>query len=357
MKKQHWTDTVSHQIIRNMKKLPFLLLLIMVVVTVVMSCKKDEETKPLKVGLVLSFGTISDKGFNQMAYEGLLSAHEEMDLDWEIKESASTVDITNNIADFASRQFDVIVTLGYDASQATLDAATAHPEIKFVLLDHSFDEIPSNLACITYQIDQVSFPAGFLAAYWAIRTDATDAKVGNVAGPEIPPILQFTESFAAGVAYFNNQYAREVVVNKIFATSFVDTLEGANLAESLIQGGADVIFACAGTTGNGALYQARNSGIAGIGVDTDQYFTIPDVGDILLTSCMKRLDQSLYSELVAIGNGAYHGGITSVGNLTNNGVALAPFHNYENQIPDSIKSALSLIRQGIVNGSISTGWN
>jgi basic membrane protein A len=340
-----------------MKKLPLLLLLIMVVVTMIMSCRKDTETKPLKVGLVLGFGSISDKGFNQMAYEGLLSAHEEMGLEWEIKESAAAVDFANNIAWFANKKFDVIVTLGYDAAQATLLAAAAHPEIKFILLDHSFDEIPSNLACITYQIDQVAFPAGFLAAYWANRTDATDAKAGNVAGPEIPPILQFTESFASGVAYFNNQYAREVIVNRLYATSFVDTLEGANLAESLIQGGADVIFACAGTTGNGALYQARNSGIAGIGVDTDQYFTIPDVGGILLTSCMKRLDQSLYNELVAIGKGAYHGGTTTVGNLSNNGVALAPFHNYENQIPDSIKTALSLIRQGIEDGSISTGWN
>lgn len=340
-----------------MKKALFLILLIPSLVTTFISCDKDEDTKPLKVGLVLSFGTISDKGFNQMAYEGLLNAQDEMQLEWEIKESSAVADISSNIAYFAANNFDVIVTLGFDASQPTLDAANAHPEIKFVLLDASFAEIPANLACITYQIDQVSFPAGFLAAYWANQTDPTDAKVGNVAGPEIPPILQFTESFASGVDYFNTLYTREVMVNGIYATSFLDTLEGANLAESLILSGADVIFACAGTTGNGALYQAKNSGIAGIGVDTDQYFTIPDVGDILLTSCMKRLDQSLYSELIAIGNGEFHGGTTSVGNLTNNGVELAPFHNYENQIPDSIKTALSTIRQGIVNGSISTGWD
>lgn len=340
-----------------MKKALSVFLLFLVVVMTVISCKKDEDASPLKVGLVVGFGTISDKGFNQMAYEGLLMANQEMDFDWEIKESTTVADINNNIAWFATNNFDVIVTLGYDASQATLEAAQANPQIKFVLLDHSFGEIPANLACITYQIDQVSFPAGFLAAYWANKTDPADAKVGNVAGPEIPPILQFTQSFAAGVDYFNDQYTSEVVVNGSYATSFIDTLQGAYLAESLIQNGADVIFACAGTTGNGALYQAKNAGIAGIGVDTDQYFTIPDVGDILITSCIKRLDQSLYNELVAIGNGQFHGGTTSNGNLTNNGVELAPFHNYENQIPDSIKTALSLIRQGIINGSINTGWN
>jgi basic membrane protein A and related proteins len=340
-----------------MKKTLALILLITVVVAVLISCKKDEEAKPLKVGLVLSFGTISDKGFNQMAYEGLLLADKELNMDWEIKESCAVAEISSNIAYFAANKFDVIITLGFDASQPTLDAANAHPEIKFVLLDASFANLPANLACVTYQIDQVSFPAGFLAAYWANQTDPTDAKVGNVAGPEIPPILQFTESFAAGVAYFNNQYTREVTLNKVHATDFNDTLQGANLAASLIQGGADVLFACAGTTGNGALYQAKNSGIGGIGVDTDQYFTIPDVGDILLTSCMKRLDQSIYSELIAIGNKQFHGGTTSIGNLTNNGVELAPFHNFETQIPDSIKTALAGIRQGIISGTINTGWN
>ena len=340
-----------------MKKALSLILLISALIATFVSCDKDEDTKPLKVGLVLSFGTISDKGFNQMAYEGLLLADEELDLEWEIKESSAVAEISSNIAYFAANNFDVIVALGFDAAQPTLDAANAHPEIKFVLLDASFAELPANLACITYQIDQVSFPAGFLAAYWANQTDPTDAKVGNVAGPEIPPILQFTQSFAAGVAYFNNQYTRVVTLNKVHATDFNDTLQGANLAESLIQAGADVMFACAGTTGNGSLYQAKNIGIVGIGVDTDQYFTIPDVGDILLTSCMKRLDQSLYQEMIAINNRQFHGGSTSIGNLTNSGVELAPFHDFETQIPDSIKTALAGIRQGIISGTINTGWN
>ena len=140
------------------------------------------------------------------------------------------------------------------------------------------------------------------------------------------------------------------------AGNFDDTLQGAHLADSLIQSGADLIFACAGKTGNGALYQAKISGKQGIGVDTDQYLTIPEVGDILLTSCMKRLDISIHDEIIAISQNQFHGGTSITTNLTSNGVQLAPFHDFENQIPDSIKTVLGEIRQGIINGTVNTGW-
>jgi hypothetical protein len=35
---------------------------------------------------------------------------------------------------------------------------------------------------------------------------------------------------------------------------------------------------------------------------------------------------------------------------------LLPFHDFDSQIPDSVKNELSLIKAGIINGSIKTGW-
>lgn len=325
-------------------------------VMILSSCTKNESSETLKIGLVTGLGSLNDRGFNQQAYDGLIAGAAETKSEWEVRESNTLPELESNIAYFCDQKFDVIITLTYDAAQFTMDAAIAHPDIKFIQLDYSFSELPANLACITYQVDQVSFPAGFLAAYWAIKVNPSGAGVGYVAGPEIPPILQFTQSFSAGIDYFNSQYGLDVNTYGAYASDFNDTLQGAHLADSLIQAGADVIFACAGKTGNGALYQAKNSGVTGIGVDTDQYLTIPEVGNILLTSCMKRLDESIYHEIISISNGQFHGGTTTIANLTSNGVELAPFHEYENQIPDSIKTALSGIRQGIINGFINTGW-
>lgn len=331
------------------------LAIMLLVIFNLVACSKDENEPKFKIGLATGLGSLNDRGFNQQAYDGLTEGAAATNSEWEVRESSDLAGLESNIAYFCDQKFDLIITVTYDAAQFTYDAAIAHPDLKFILLDHSFDQLPGNLACITYEVDQVSFPAGFLAAWWAYKTDPNGVVAGFVAGPEIPPILQFTRSFSAGVDHFNNKYGLEVITQGAHATDFNDTLQGANMAESLIQNGADLIFACAGRTGNGALYQALSSGIVAIGVDTDQYIAIPEVGSILLTSCMKRLDQSIYTEIISFSQGAFHGGTTLSGNLENQGVELAPFHDFDNQVPDSIKVALSEIKQGIINGSINTG--
>jgi basic membrane protein A len=320
------------------------------------ACSKKEEAERLKIGLVSGIGSLDDKGFNQMAVDGLQVASLASQMDYEVKGCSSFEDIVQNIDYFVSNDFDLIITLGFDAAQTTFDAATNNPGIHFLLLDYSFTSLPENMACVTFQIDEVSFPAGFLAAYWTYVKNPTSPKVGYVAGPEIPPIQQFTESFRAGVTHFNSRYNLNVAVSGVNASNFVDTLQGAHLADSLMLAGAEVIFACAGKTGNGALYKVKEAGKTAIGVDTDQYFTIPLVGDILLTSCIKRMDEAVMSEVISFQQQDFQSAKTIVYNLKNKGVALADFHDFDPMINDSIKIELLNLKQDIINGLIDTGW-
>ncbi|MCK9617616.1 MAG: BMP family ABC transporter substrate-binding protein [Lentimicrobiaceae bacterium] len=319
------------------------------------SCKKDDSSS-LKVGLVTGLGGLNDGGFNDQAFVGLMAANNAESIRWEVKESYDEAQIASNIKYFTDNKFDVIITLGYNASQSTLEAAEAFPKIKFIILDYSFETIPDNITCITYKVDQASFPCGFLAAYQAWQKNQSNPAVGYVAGPNIPEIQQFTVSFAKGVEFFNTKYNQSVTVSGANATNFNDTLQGARIADSLIQRGAEVIFACAGKTGNGALYKVKEASKTGIGVDTDQFYSIPLVGPYLLTSCMKRLDVAILSEITSIHNGQFHGGQVFSFDLANEGVNVAPYHNYETMLPDSIKQSVLDIKTGIINGTILTGW-
>lgn len=319
------------------------------------SCKKD-NSDALKVGLVTGIGSLDDKGFNQQAYEALLAAAGDASMEWAVRQSSSAADIAANIQSFLDEDYDVIITLGYDAAQSTLDAANAHSSVLFLLLDYSFASLPSNMTCVVYQVDEAAFPCGFLAAWRAHAVDPLQPEVGFVAGPKIPTIDQFTLSYTAGVSYFNSMYSKNVSVSGANAGSFIDTLQGSHLADSLILNGADVIFACAGQTGNGALYKVKEAGKTAIGVDTDQYLTIPQVGNVLLTSCMKHLDHAIYNMLMDISHNAFTSGQTITYNLANQGVNLAPYHDFDAAIPDSIKQAVVTIQQGIMQGSIQTGW-
>ena len=207
-----------------------------------------------------------------------------------------------------------------------------------------------------FDVDQSSFPCGFLAAWWALKQNQTDARVGFVAGPEIPNIRQFSVSYTHGVSYFNSLYKKNVQVMGYFANSFNDSLQGVRLADSLLKNNAHTIFAFAGKTGNGALYKIKQAGKWAIGVDADQYYSIPEVSGILLTSCMKGLSSFTYDILRNYYYNKFAGGTVIYGTLSNGGVGMAPFHNYDLQIPDSVRQAISTIETGIKNGTISTGW-
>ncbi len=323
------------------------------------SCLKTTkpDTPPIiKVGLVGGLGGFNDAGFNQNILAGFQRAANDFPMFYQSFDVKTSADFASGINYFLSNDFNLIITSGYDAAQATLDAANAHPGADFLILDYSVASPPSNLLCAVFDVDQSSFPCGFLAAYWAYRSNLTNPVAGFVAGPDIPGIRQFSVSYTHGIAYFNTQYKKNVGVLGYNATSFSDTLQGAKLADSLIKQHAAVIFAFAGKTGNGALYRAKEAGIRAIGVDVDQYLSIPKVGSILLTSCMKGLDVMVHDILGAYYNLNFQGGTVFHGNLGNGGVGLAPFHDYDQMIPDSIKTALVNISTGIKNGTIATGW-
>ena len=331
-----------------------LIILFLIFAGTLTSCKKHDHV--LRVGLVSGIGSLHDRGFNQQALTGLQVATQQLPISWVAKESTSATEIDSNIRYFAKNNYDIVISLGYNASEATLQAANAYPSTKFILLDFALPTVPANLVCINYKVDEASFPCGYLAAYWALVKDSASPVVGYVAGPRIPEIDQFTVSFEKGIEYFNARYHKSVSSAGSHAGNFNDTLQGAHLADSLIRRGADVIFACGGRMGNGALYKAKENMVNAIGVDTDQYYSIPDVGANLLTSCIKRLDMSVEMELTSIVSGQFHGGQNLHSDLQNNGVDLAPYHDFDALISNTIKQEIQAIKSGIKNGTISTGW-
>lgn len=131
---------------------------------------------------------------------------------------------------------------------------------------------------------------------------------------------------------------------------------GKQIADSLINLGADLIFGVGSETGNGSLLKAKEYGLPGIGVDVDQYYSFPEISDIIISSAMKGLDIAIYDVVSSFVDGTFVGGGNYNGKLANYGVGIAPYHNFENLIPDSIKAEVENIKTGIIDGSISTGW-
>jgi len=306
--------------------------------------------------MVSDTGGVDDASFNQNTWEGLVQARDELGVEAQFIESQAQADYARNITEFCEQDYDLVFTVGFLLGDATAEMAEVYPDINFAIIDFAYDPPIPNVAGIVFNVDEAAFPIGYLAAGWASLKDAGDPQVGWVGGMQIPPVEQFIVAYEAGVAYYNQQKSANVQVKGVYIGDFDAADEGKIQGQSMIDEGVDVIFGVGGKTGNGGLSAAKENGKWGIGVDVDQYYTLPNEKDILITSCMKRMDNAVYAVVESLTEDTFPGGSVYVGMLENDGVGLAPFHDFENEIPDDLKKEIDDIIEGIKGGEIDTGW-
>lgn len=337
------------------KKLSVVLGLLMVASMILGACQKAAPTeadcaKPevLCVGLVTDVGEIDDKSFNQSAWEGVKRAETELGALVKYVETKDAKDYGANIALFADKNYDVIVTVGFALGDATREAAAKYPNIKFIGIDQFQAEAMPNVAGLIFAEDKAGFLAGALAAMMT-KTNTVAAVLGT---DLVPPVVAFKEGYEAGARYINPNI-------KIISTyhpggldvAFTDPEWGAATARQAIDNGADVIFGAGGKTGNGALIEvASTPGLYCIGVDTDQWETVPEAHPCLISSAMKLITPGVFDLIKMAQEGKFPSG-NYVGP-----VGLAPFHDFDSKIPQEVKDKLNEIDAGLKDGSISTGY-
>jgi basic membrane protein A len=310
----------------------------------------------VKVGMVSDVGGIDDASFNQNTWDGLAMAQEDLGVQAQFIESQAQADYEKNITELAEQEYDLIITVGFLLGEGTAKMAAVYPDINFAIVDFAYDPGIPNVAGIVFNTDEAAFPVGYLAAAWADMQDPGDPGVGYVAGMQIPTVEIFVVGYENGVKYYNEQKGKNVSFAGVYVGDFEAADQGKIVGNSLIDEGADVIFGIGGKTGNGGLSAAKERGKWGVGVDVDQYYTVPNEADILITSTMKRLDNSVFGVIEALINDEFPGGGVYVGTLENGGVGLAPYHDFEDQIPDELKKEVEDIIEAIKKGEIDTGW-
>ncbi len=310
----------------------------------------------LKVGMVSDGGPFNDAGFNQNCKEGLERAMSDFKVFGYFRESFKQEDSGKKLTELAEKNYRLIIGVGYRIAPALGEVAQKYTNIWFVAVDGEYEKPLPNVMTLAFNVDECAFPAGYLAAAWADFKDPLDPMVAFVGGIEVDSVTRFTVPYQAGVKYYNSRHNRKVKVKGAYAGGFNDPEKGAELAEALMEEGADVIFGVGSVTGNGALAAAKQRGKWGIGVDVDQYYSLPDVQDILLTSCLKRMNNAVYEVVKNAADGVFEGGGEYRGSLANKGVGLAPFHSFKKKIPETIQQELADIQQAIQDGKLKTGW-
>jgi basic membrane protein A len=209
---------------------------------------------------------------------------------------------------------------------------------------------------MTFHVDQAAFPLGFLSAWWAYKKDTANPRVGWIGGMNLPEIRIFTESFTAGINHFSEQYNIEILISQGYTNSFNDPDLGRSIANLMLNSGTEIIFPVAGKTGTGAYDVIAARDKWAIGVDIDMHESDLWYSKIFISSCIKNFNcavsQIAYEALQNNFNNE-----TYTGTLENKGVCMAPYHNFDRAIADSIEEEIIAIKEGIISGKINTGWN
>lgn len=306
-------------------------------------------SQPLRVGLVTDGGRIDDGSLNQDAYQGLLQAAADFDLNLNFIETVQPDDFQRNIATFADAGYDVIVTVGPAMAQATRQLAGQYPAIRFVALDADLDEAPANLQRILFREDQAGFLAGALAGQLS-----RSQTVGVVSGPQTPAVRRYSAGFAQGVALV----CPTCEVLTVAIDSADDLSRGRAAALGLIAQGADLIFGLGGATGAGALQGAAQDGAWVIGADRDAWLTTFDGGavsgaDRLLTSALKAADVAVYAAVADAVMGHAPGGVRQL-DVANGGVGLTPWRDAA-LVPAAVQAKLQETLRALASGELDTG--
>jgi basic membrane protein A len=325
---------------------------LLVVITLLAACGPQEAAPECEweIGLVTDVGEIDDKSFNEAAWNGVKEGAAALGLGEECYgyiETQDAKDYLPNVTSFIDEGANIIVTSGFAMGEATNEMAVKYPDVYFVGTDQWYAEPQDNLAGLVFNEDESGFLAGCLAGLMT-ETDV----VGGVYGTDvIPAVVYFREGYESGAKYCNP----DVEVLGAYhpgglATGFTDPEWGHETAASMIDQGADVIFGAGGKTGNGGVEEAAERGKWCIGVDVDQYYTLPEfVRPYLLSSALKMITPGIVDLIKAADAGTFEGGQVFGAS------GMASYHDTEDKVPQDVKDKVAEITTGIQDGSIPTG--
>ena len=318
-----------------------------------------EPTTDFLPCIVSDAGGFDDKSFNQLGYEGLVKAADELGADFKAVESNANSDFAPNLQSLVGEGCNAIVSVGFALSAATVESAQQNPDIDYILIDDlgdtDFDGTTDadNIKPLLYDTAQAAFLAGYAAADFS-----TTGVVGTYGGQEFPTVTIFMDGYRQGVEYYNQEKGADVKVRGwngrtgTFTGGFEAGAAATNTATQLLDQDVDVILPVGGPIYQGALTAIADGGDAVmIGTDADVFESDPTTQDVILTSILKNMDISTYEAVMAAGQDSFDAE-AYVGTLENDGVGIAPFHNFESEVSDSLPGEIEELQAGIIDGSI-----
>jgi len=322
-----------------------------------------------RVGFVTDTGGIDDQSFNTTQWKGVQRAQTELGVAAQFIQSDEATQYEPNLTEFASQGYDLVIAAGFFLGGDLAKVAAQYPDVKFSIVDYAYPDpfgvpegVVGNKECIpnvqgqVFKTDQAAYLAGYLAAGMT-----KTGKLGYFGGAKIPTVTYFGVGFQKGMELYNEVHGTNVELigwdnatgEGLFTGDFSDLTKGKEATESLFDEGVDIFIPVGGLIGTPGFDVARERGGYGIWVDTDGYASLQGVQDVILTSVMKNMDNSVYAVIKDTKEGKFNGCGVYVGDMANGGVGIAPYHDLDSAVPAELKAEVEDLKAKIISGEIS----
>jgi len=263
----------------------------------------------LRIALVTDTAGKNDHSFNESAYNGLLKAQKELGIKGKVIEPPDEDAFEPILRSLAEKNFDLIISVGFNQLDAIKSVARRFPDKKFVLIDAD-PQLP-NVRALEFEEQEGSYLVGYLAAL-----HSTTGTLGFIGGMDIPMIRRFELGYESGAKKANPKI--KVLANYVGVTvaAWNDPAKAKELALSQISRGADDIFAPAGNSSLGVFDAVVAQKKLAIGVDSNQDGIRPGR---ILTSMVKSVDVGVFDSIRSLKEGHFTTGVIRYG-LKSNGV-------------------------------------
>ena len=276
------------------------------------------EDEGLRVALLLP-GIKNDNSFSQAGAEGLIAAVEadgniaEFQI---LEEIIEPTDSLPALRGFASRGFDLIIGHGIEYVDPIMELYAEFPDVDFAMTGGVLVEgadPQDNVVDWLYNVQDMAYPNGIAAAN-ALVGDT----IGIVGGPEFDFVKVMHISFQQAVASVNP----EVQFLEGFAGDFVNVQKAAEVAKSLIDQGADLIYC----SGDGiCIGAAQSASAAGVPIFVGFGAQIETAPDVYLGATVIRLSEQYQQYFDTVRDGTF-GNAFYPGSIQNGGIEVLPIN-------------------------------
>lgn len=297
---------------------------------------------PLRVAALFS-GSVTDGGFMEAGYRGLMAARDELGVEVTYKDKVKPdrAALEEALRVLAEARPALVIAHGGQNNEAAKAVAAAFPHVSFVVTQGAVTG--ANLSSYEVLQEQSAFLAGALAA-WTTKTGT----VGHMSGIRVKPGLKGRAAYSNGVAYARP----DVKLLTNFSGNQDDNALSKRVALAMAEAGADVIFTMLNAGRTGAIDACREKAIRQIGNVVDWVARDPQV---FVGSAYADVGLAVQDAVADVKAGTFRTGtVRHIGLENPKAVRLV----VNDDVPADVKARLATLADDIRQGKVkvSTEW-